>query len=228
MIRNYFKLLTFFLQNRLISILLATGIVLLPLFFILASPGNALAEGGVPGGDISNPVVRAVDIAKPAVVRIFTTINGRVTVHFTSTQSATFPLNGGNYKLEFSGSGAFISAHGDILTANHVVNPPHDSELNNALFQMAAQDVADYINQNFNATTLYTAEDALALMTNGNFRTDTQYGQPGSDVYFSTDYSGPFSQTDLKKLGPDVRFHVTKIEQPVRLMYTMSLLFMST
>ena len=213
MIRNYFKLLTFFLQNRLCPTLLATGIALLSTLFILASPGNALAEGGVPGGDISNPVVRAVDIAKPAVVRIFTTINGRVTVHFTSTQSATFPLNGGNYKLEFSGSGAFISAHGDILTANHVVNPPHDSELNNALFQMAAQDVADYINQNFNATTLYTAEDALALMTNGNFRTDTQYGQPGSDVYFSTDYSGPFSQTDLKKLGSDVRLHVDKIEQ---------------
>ena len=50
-------------------------------------------------------------------------------------------------------------------------------------------------------------------MTNGNFRTDTQYGQPSSDVYFSTDYSGSFSQTDLKKLGPDARLHVDKIEQ---------------
>jgi S1-C subfamily serine protease len=213
MIRSYFKLLTFFLQHRLRLTILATGMALLPMLFMLASPTNALAEGGVPGGDIANPVVRAVDIAKPAIVRIFTTINGHVTVHFTSTQSATFPLNGGNYKLEFSGSGAFISAHGDILTANHVVNPPHDSELNDALFQMAAQDVADYINQNFNATTPYTAEDALALMTNGNFSTDTQYGQPSSYVYFSTDYNGAFSQTDLQKLGPDVRLHVAKIEQ---------------
>jgi len=139
MIRNYFKLLMFFLQHRLRPTLLATGIALLSTIFVLVSPGNAWAEGGVPGGDISNSVVRAVDIAKPAVVRIFTTINGRVTVHFTSTQSATFPLNGGNYKLEFSGSGAFITAYGDILTANHVVNPPHDSELSNALFQMAAR-----------------------------------------------------------------------------------------
>ncbi len=213
MIRNYFKLLTFFLQHRLCPTLLATAIALLSTIFVLASPANAMAEGGVPGGDISNPMVRAVDIAKPAVVRIFTTINGHVTVHFTSAQSATFPLNGGNYKLEFSGSGAFISAHGDILTANHVVNPPHDSELDNALFEMAAQNVADYINQNFSATTTYTAEDALALMTNGNFRTDTQYGHPSSDVYFSTDYSGPYSQTDLKKLGSDAHLHVDKIEQ---------------
>ena len=213
MIRNYFKPLTFFLQHRLRTTILAICVALLPMIFMLVSPTNALAEGGVPGGDISNPVVRAVDIAKPAIVRIFTNINGRVTVHFTSTQSATFPLNGGNYKLEFSGSGAFISAHGDILTANHVVNPPHDRDLNNGLFQMAAQNVADYINQNFNATTTYTAEDALALMTNGNFRTDTQYGQPSSNVYFSTDYSGSFSQTDLKKLGPDARLHVDKIEQ---------------
>jgi S1-C subfamily serine protease len=213
MIRNYFKLLTFFLQHRLRPTILATGMALLSMLFMLVSPTNALAEGGVPGGNIANPVVRAVDIAKPAIVRIFTNINGHVTVHFTSTQSATFPLNGGNYKLEFSGSGAFISAHGDILTANHVVNPPHDSDLNNSLFQIAAQDVADYINQNFNATTPYTAEDALALMTNGNFRTDTQYGQPSSYVYLSTDYSGSFSQTDLQKLGPDVRLHVDKIEQ---------------
>ena len=129
MIRNYFKPLTFFLQHRLRTTILAICVALLPMIFMLVSPTNALAEGGVPGGNISNPVVRAVDIAKPAIVRIFTNINGRVTVHFTATQSATFPLNGGNYKLEFSGSGAFISAHGDILTANHVVNPPHDSGL---------------------------------------------------------------------------------------------------
>lgn len=213
MIRNYFRLPTFFLQHQPRPTLLATSMALLSMLFVLVSPANALAEGGVPGGDISNPMVRAVDIAKPAVVRIFTTINGHVTVHFTSTQSATFPLNGGNYKLEFSGSGAFISAHGDILTANHVVNPPHDSELDNALFQMAAQDVANYINQNFNVSPPYTADDALALMTNGNYSTATQYGQPSSDVYFSTDYSGPFSITDFKKLGPTSRLHVDKIEQ---------------
>ncbi len=213
MIRNHFKHLALFLQYRSCSIIFASGMVLFSLFFMLANSGTALAEGGVPGGNISDPVVRAVDIAKPAVVRIFTTISGHVTVHFTSTQSATFPLNGGNYKLEFSGSGAFITAHGDILTANHVVNPPHGSDLDTALYQIAAQDVADYINQNFNATTPYTAQDTLAFMTNGNFRTDTHYGQPSSDVYLSTDYSGPSSQTDLKKLGSDVHFHVDKIEQ---------------
>ncbi|MBA2392858.1 MAG: trypsin-like peptidase domain-containing protein [Ktedonobacteraceae bacterium] len=200
-------------MRRFHSTIFTTGMTLLSMILLFASPANALAAGGIPGGNIANPVVRAVDVAKPAIVRIFTTIGGSVTVHITSTQSATFPLNGGSYKLELSGSGAFISAHGDILTANHVVSPPHDSELNDSLFQMAAQDVADYINQNFTTTAPYTAEEALALMTNGNFRTDTHYGQPSSDVYFSTDYSGPSPQSDFKKLGSDVRMHVSKIEQ---------------
>ena len=38
---------------------------------------------GTPGGNVADPVVRAVDIAKPAVVRIITTIPGHLTVHFS-------------------------------------------------------------------------------------------------------------------------------------------------
>ncbi len=191
----------------------AFALVILSTFFMIAHPDNALADGGVPGGNISDPVVRAVDIAKPAVVRILTNINGQLTVHITSTQSATFPLNGGNYKLELSGSGAFVTAHGDILTADHVVNPPHDKDLDNALFTLASQDVATYINQNLNPTTPYSAQDTLALMENGNFQTTTQYGQPSSYVYLSTDYTGPLLQTNLQNLDSSVWQRVDKIEQ---------------
>ncbi len=205
MIRKHFK--------RLLFSLLTSAMVLLSILFVVARLSSASAEGGIPGGNISDPVVRAVDVAKPAIVRIFTTIGGHVTVHITATQSATFPLNGGNYKLEFSGSGAFITAHGDILTADHVVNPPHDSGLDEALYEMAAQDVADYVNNNFNVTTPYTAQDTLSLMADGNFRTETHYGQPSSDVYLSTDYTGPLVQTNFKNLGSDVWQPVTKIEQ---------------
>jgi S1-C subfamily serine protease len=193
--------------------LVAFALVILSTFFMIARPSNALADGGVPGGTISDPVVRAVDIAKPAVVRILTDINGQVTVHITSTQSATFPLNGGNYKLEFSGTGAFITAHGDILTADHVVNPPHNQDLDKALFIMASQDVATYINQNLNPTTPYSAQDTLSLMENGNFQTTTLYGQPSSSVYLSTDYTGPLSQTNFQNLDSSVWRRVDKIEQ---------------
>src|ERR1019366_8711292 len=115
--------------------------------------------------------------------------------------------------LELSGSGAFVTAHGDILTADHVVNPPHDKDLDNALFTLASQDVATYINQNLNPTTPYSAQDTLALMENGNFQTTTQYGQPSSYVYLSTDYTGPLLQTNLQNLDSSVWQRVDKIEQ---------------
>src|SRR6266853_1864361 len=77
-----------------------------------------------PAGNVNDPVVRAVDIAEPAVVRIFTTLGGHLTVHFSATQNVSFPQGGGAYPVTLSGSGTFISARGDILTADHVVNPP--------------------------------------------------------------------------------------------------------
>jgi len=110
-------------KRWLARISLVGGFVCLTLFGWVVNTTLAYA-GEIPGGNISDPVVRKVDIARPAVVRIITTIGGRLTVRFAPTpQSATFPLNGGSYPLTLSGSGAFVSASGDILTADHVVNP---------------------------------------------------------------------------------------------------------
>src|SRR5205085_704303 len=116
--------------------LLASLLLSFSLLGFIASSSIVHADA-VPGGNISNPVVRAVDLAKPAVVRIITTIDGRLTVHFPTSDSVNFPLKGGNYKLKLSGSGAFISAHGDILTADHVITPPHDQDSDTYLQQMA-------------------------------------------------------------------------------------------
>ena len=116
---------------------------ILMLIFIVnkfAFPAQASASG-VPGGNIHDNVVRNIDIDKPAIVRILTTLNGTLTVHFTNQTSATFPLSGGRYKLELSGSGAFISSHGDILTADHVVQPPADASTDNVIQALAAGDV---------------------------------------------------------------------------------------
>src|SRR2546430_4760742 len=89
---------------------------------------------GRPGGNVTDPVVRAVDVAEPAVVRIITSLGGHLTVHFSQGSSVTFPQGTGNsYPLQLSGSGTFITAHGDILTADHVINPPHDQALSQFL-----------------------------------------------------------------------------------------------
>src|ERR1700724_2549577 len=102
-----------------------------------------------PGGNLADPAVRAADVAGPAVVRIITTIKGHLTVHFPPTTQVTFPQqDNGSYSLQISGTGAFITSQGDILTADHVVNPPKDKTLDQMLYKSAAQDVANYINQN--------------------------------------------------------------------------------
>src|SRR5580765_5803800 len=78
-----------------------------------------------PGGNVADPAVRAADVAGPAVVRIITTIKGHLTVHFPPTTQVTFPQqDNGSYSMQISGTGTFITSHGDILASDHVVNPP--------------------------------------------------------------------------------------------------------
>src|SRR5256885_14377435 len=109
---------------------------------------------GRPGGNVTDPVVRAVDIAEPAVVRIITSLGGHLTVHFSQGSSGTFPQGTGNsYPVQLSGSGTFITAHGEILTADHEINTPHDQPLNQNLDNIAAKDTTDYINFNANTGT---------------------------------------------------------------------------
>src|SRR5579859_812505 len=82
-------------------------------------PGLAQAyAAATPGGDITDPVVRNVDLAQPAVVRILTGIKAQLKVNISSTTAVTFPQqSGASYTLTLSGTGTFISSHGDILTA---------------------------------------------------------------------------------------------------------------
>jgi S1-C subfamily serine protease len=167
----------------------------------------------IPGGTVTDPVVRAVDIAKPAVVRIFTTINGQLIVHFSPQQSVTFPLDGKSYSWEATGTGAFISAHGDILTADHVVNPPHDSE-SSQLFDMdAAPDVANYINEYTKPHTPVTQDDIEQELTSGQLPSDVHYGTVQNQVFLSTDYSGPLTATDLKSVPAHLQAPIDRIEK---------------
>ena len=166
----------------------------------------------IPGGNIQNSIVRAVDIDKPAIVRILTTLNATLTVHFPNQGSATFPVNGGKYKLQLSGSGAFISPHGDILTADHVVQPPHDTSMDNVLQGLAAEDVANYINQNFARATPYTSAEAYSDLNYGIFASQSQYDTPTSEVYLSTDYTGLIHARTLASMPKSLHAPVEKIE----------------
>ncbi|HEX6479876.1 MAG TPA: serine protease [Ktedonobacteraceae bacterium] len=171
----------------------------------------ARADG--PGGNVTNSFVRLVDIAKPAVVRIITIIGGHLTVHFANGQTVTFPQNDPNgYPLGLSGTGTFISAHGDILTADHVINPPHDTSLDQYLDQTAAPDVSNYYNQNVNPGSPLSPDQVTQELTGGQLRSTTQYAQPTSEAYLSTDYTGQLNATSPQNLPAYVHSPVDRIE----------------
>lgn len=92
-------------------------VVLLALVMPLITAHTAAADGRPPGGRLDDPAVRKVDIAEPAVVRIALLFNVRITLTLCG-QDITLPHT---YETGGLGSGAFISASGDILTADHMV-----------------------------------------------------------------------------------------------------------
>ncbi|HEU5379187.1 MAG TPA: trypsin-like peptidase domain-containing protein [Ktedonobacteraceae bacterium] len=176
----------------------------------------AVYADGVPGGNIADPVVRAVDIAKPAVVRIITIVIGQLNVTFPNGQSVSFPTtpqNGANgYPLALSGAGAFISAHGDLLTADHVVNPPKN-DLDQFLDQLAGRDVANYINQNLKPTQPVSPDQASQELASGQLQSASQYQQPQSRVYLSTDFSGSLNAPDFQSIPANQFAAVDQIKQ---------------
>jgi S1-C subfamily serine protease len=187
------------------------GFLFLVLFGMVVRSPVARADG--PGGNVTNSFVRLVDIAKPSVVRIITIIGGHLTVHFSNGQMVTFPQNSPTgYPLGLSGTGAFISAHGEILTADHVVNPPHDVTLNQYLDQTAAPDVSNYYNQNVNPGSPLSADQVTQELTGGQLRSSTQYDQPTSEAYRSTDYTGQLNATSPQNLPAYVHSPVDRIE----------------
>jgi S1-C subfamily serine protease len=200
-------------KQWLARIMFVVGFACLPLFVLVVNTTTTYA-GEMPGGNVSDPVVRKVDIARPAIVRIITTIGGHLTVYFAPTsQSATFPLRGGSYSLKLSGSGAFISANGDILTADHVVKPPHDQSLNEFLYKEAANEIANYINQHFSVSQPYTKDEVIFDLESGTFPSTPAYDSSASEVYLSTEYTGPQSVSQLADVPSTMHVKVDRIEQ---------------
>src|SRR5215470_16673901 len=195
-------------RNHLSRIVVVAGMACLMLLGLAGTAPAAYADG--PGGNVSDPVIRAVDIAKPAVVRIITVLSGQLTVHFSPTQSVTFPQNSNGYPIGLSGSGTFITAHSDILTADHVINPPH-ADLNQFLQQQAAQDVANYMNLKANPP--ITPDQVAAELASGQLASDTQYSTPQSQVYLSTDFTGPLNVQDIQNVSANQVAPVDKIEK---------------
>jgi S1-C subfamily serine protease len=211
---TYLKQISFPRPTWSRRMLLAISLICLTLLTMAGTTRTSYADG-IPGGNVSDPVVRAVDIARPAVVRMITSLGGHLTVHFQAnqgTQNVTFPQNDPNgYLIQLSGSGTFISTGGDILTADHVVNPPHDQTLSDYLDQLATPDVTTYLNQH--STTQYSQDQVTRLLQSGSLPSDANYDQPSSEVFLSTDYTGPLSATNFSQIPSQIHATVDRIEQ---------------
>lgn len=108
---------------RIVALVLALGLWLTA-SGVAHAQGPSSSGGRAPGGRLSDPVVRAVDLAAPAVVRVATIYQSHITLNVCGT-TVTLPQSAAGYPEGAIGSGAFVSANGDILTADHLVTVDH-------------------------------------------------------------------------------------------------------
>jgi serine protease Do len=186
-------------SSWMFRLLLIIGMLSVLLFMI---PGNGKITYAASSHATydTDPVKIAVDIARPAVVRVFTEVRGHLIVHF-STGDVTFPQGNNAYSAILSGSGTFITAHGDILTADHVVSPPAE-----VFADSAASDVATYMNQHGSPT---TADQVVQALLSSQLASDARYDQKSSEVYLSTDYTGPLTAATLADVPPSLHAAAT-------------------
>ncbi len=161
----------------------------------------AVAASRPPGGRLSDPMVRKVDIAQPSIVRLATLYTGHITLRVCG-QSITVP-SGGGYTMGATGSGAFISANGDILTADHVVHVDRAS-LDDEFFagEQSAHDIADAINNAgacLNLGGRITANDVSGgVVQYLGIPYSTSYSPPQHLAWMNTSLTGPLSGPSAK------------------------------
>lgn len=185
-------LVTAALRKTLIAL---TGVATFAILAIanIAGMAPAAAQDRPPGGVLTNPVVRAIDLASPAVVRIATLYSAHVTLSACGI-TATLPATGA-YTVGGLGSGAFVSANGDILTADHVVDIDRQS-LDASIFggRQASADVATFLNTACHPNIPVTPNDvANGIVQFNGFPFTTSYSQPKIMVWRSASYLGLIS-----------------------------------
>lgn len=198
--------------RHFLRLVLAASLLCLLALLTMAAGAAPVVRADGPGGDVSNPTIRAVDIAQPAVVRIITTVGGHLSVQFSSG-NVTFPTNNSAYPLTLSGTGTFISAHGDILTADHVINPPHDASLDQFLQQTATPDITNYINQHAKPGSQQVSQDQVFNeLQSGQLPSQSAYDPATSQAYLNTSYTGPLSAPNFSSLPSQIFATVDRIE----------------
>ena len=137
----------------------------------------------------------AVQLDGPAVVRIVSVVEAILTCQQCGQDSSGNPTDivspqSGSLSFESSGSGAFISSDGYVLTADHVVDHSVDNpEDVNFVEQQASQDIAQQLNNGD------TPDTILQFLQNHPNQVAIQFSVPFQKVFLSTDYTGALTST---------------------------------
>ncbi|MBF6591476.1 MAG: trypsin-like peptidase domain-containing protein, partial [Ktedonobacterales bacterium] len=161
--------------------LAVAGVALLALTTLFALTAHA-ASG--PGGDLRNPVILNAQIARPAVVRIFVTYDIEIDAPLCGSLVGRYSGQSGG-----TGSGAFISSHGDILTAGHVVSDPIGDVTS------AASLIAADLQKSCRKT--LTPDEVVGLYVANPNQFTLKYSNQINSVYLSTAYVGLYSVASI-------------------------------
>ena len=176
------------------------GVLYLSLFTALP----AAAQGRPPGGNVSNPAIRAVDIAEPAVVRLATLYQGTITFELCG-RADTLPSGGQPLTLGGLGTGTFVSANGDILTADHVVSIDKP-DLDAAVIQSLATDIANLLNANAGCLNLggVVTPDQISYQSivDAGVPFSTTYSAPQFVAWLNVTYTGPVTSGTTNETDP--------------------------
>lgn len=143
------------------------------------------AQAAAPGRAAESLAQQAVQLDSPAVTRIVSVVNASLTCAGCATDGSDIhsPSDGSTYTYYSSGSGAFISPGGAILTANHVVdhsmNNPEDVSF---IEQQAAQDIATRYNA--------TSDQALTYLKDHPSKVTINFQVVFQKAFLSTAYTG--------------------------------------
>ncbi len=148
------------------------------------------AARAAPSQRASSAAQQAVQLDSPAVVRIVSVVNATLTCSGCAQDGSDIhsPSDGGVFTYYSSGSGAFISPTGAILTADHVVDHsmanPDDAQF---VEQQAAQDIATQYN--------VTADQALQYLTSHPSKVQITFNTVFQKAFLSTAYTGALPDT---------------------------------
>jgi len=184
------------------------ALVIISLLPVVGAAPVALAagDGRSVAATRADSVTQAVQIDGPAVVRIISVVNASLICHGCGVDNKGKVVDivspqSGSFSYESSGSGAFITPTGDVLTADHVIdhgaNNPEDVAF---IEQAAAQDIS----QQTGGKTTAAAVTAYFQAHPSQVQIHTQV--PFQKAYLSTNYTG-----QLANVGQVIALPITGV-----------------